>query len=281
MKNKTFSLLKYPGSKRRFIKQINNELIKIDNPSCFIEPFLGSGAVFLNLTENFNKCEKIISEINPNLYLIWKSIQKANFQDFKEFWDENEIEFGKWGSDKESYYKFRDYNNKILFNTFSKTEGIFYYIVSRSCINSLVRWGPNGFNQGFGNRGRSLNFTQDEFNDIQKLFKNTSIFNLDFFELIKDTTLLNDKNIVWFLDPPYLSTSLNSYDKSNNMLEFKDKFYETILKIKGYIIYTDMYTEEIDKILNWRIVEIRDLISIRPDKTAGTLRGKEVMYINF
>lgn len=43
-----------------------------------------------------------------------------------------------------------------------------------------------------------------------------------------------------------------------------------------------MYSDSKAEILKgWRVVKLRDLISIRPDKTAGTIRGEEVMFCNF
>ena len=280
---KAFTLLKYAGSKRRFVDLINKEIAKT-NCNIYIEPFLGSGAVFLNLEKQYER--KILSDLDRNLIRIWQSFFELNsFEQLEKIYQIWQSDYGNWGRNKQLYYQFRDAMNVKYFNTNDINEGLFFYMISRSCINSLMRFGKNGFNQGFGNRGYSLEFDNVKFNLLKVKLENTELFNLDFFELINKLNLLDNKDALWFIDPPYTSTTYYHFseynDSKNSLLNNKEKFYEILKSIQGKVIYTDMYTEDIKNLLKWRIIDIRDLISIRPHKSAGTIRGKEVMYCNF
>jgi len=153
---------------------------------------------------------------------------------------------------------------------------LFFYLVGQSCINSILRFGPNGFNQGWGDRGESLTLTSENFYRIKHKLSKAHIQIADYQKLFKEFG--DDPNALWFIDPPYLET--NHLYGSDGFTE--DSFLAELLQLKGKIIYTDMYTEKKEEILkDWRIIKLRDLISIRPDKTAGTVRGDEVMFCNF
>lgn len=285
MKNNTLHFIKYAGSKRRFISTINEKINQIeDEVNTYVEPFLGSGAVLLNLNKQYTTT--IAADIDDNLLRIFKSFKEISYSDLLIQYNLYQKQYGNWGRNKEIYYKFRDEQNARLFKTDCTEEGLFYYFISRSCINSLMRFGKNGFNQGFGNRGYDIGIDEISFNKIKDKIKNVDFFCIDFFKLFEDLSLENNKDILWFIDPPYLSTTYfqyNTYDLLKHALyNNKAKFYDILRSIKGKVIYTDMRTKEIEKELqNWNIINLRELISIRPDKTAGTKRGIECMYCNF
>jgi DNA adenine methylase len=71
-------ILKWAGGKGQLLEQIAKylpqELIegKID---CYIEPFIGGGAVFFWVAQNFNIREFYLSDINQELILLYKRIQ--------------------------------------------------------------------------------------------------------------------------------------------------------------------------------------------------------------
>ena len=66
VKSDKLSFLKFPGSKLRFVELINKEILKLENKvDIYCEPFLGSGAVFLNLPFEFK--EYYISDFDRNV----------------------------------------------------------------------------------------------------------------------------------------------------------------------------------------------------------------------
>lgn len=271
-------LLKYTGAKIKFIDQINIEINKT-NCSAYIEPFCGSAAIFLNLEKQFR--HYIISDIDKYVIKIFETFRNITFDQLNRFYNKNIQTFGNWGENKDSFYAFRQYCNKKYFNSNSEEEGMFLYFMNKSCLNSIFRVGKNGCTCTFGNRGRSLILNEDQFLQIQHKLKNTTIQQCDFFEFHNQTYIsLDNERTLLFLDPPYSKTNHAYQGKAT--AEFNcDRFLNLIRYYKSKIIYTDLYDKKIDKLLNWRVVKLGNLVSIRPHKSSGTYRGEQVMYINF
>ena len=78
-KNVIKPILKWAGGKGQLLEQIAKhlpqELIE-ENIDCYIEPFIGGGAVFFWIAQNFNIKEFYLSDINQELILLYKKIQK-------------------------------------------------------------------------------------------------------------------------------------------------------------------------------------------------------------
>lgn len=74
--------LKWAGGKRQLLNEINSKLPddfkKSDKDFVYYEPFLGGGSVFFYLKNHYNDNIKksVISDINPELMLTYKCIQK-------------------------------------------------------------------------------------------------------------------------------------------------------------------------------------------------------------
>ena len=62
----------------------------------------------------------------------------------------------------------------------------------------MLRFGPNGMNQSFGNRYYSLD--EETFNNIKSRLRKTEIYNLDYKEIIEKYP-----DACYFMDPPYFS----------------------------------------------------------------------------
>ena len=75
-KNRAF--LKWAGGKGQLLdkiaKYLPKELIE-ENIDYYIEPFIGGGAVFFWIAQNFNK-KFYLSDINQELILLYKTIQQ-------------------------------------------------------------------------------------------------------------------------------------------------------------------------------------------------------------
>jgi len=133
----SLKLFRYPGSKTTFLPTILPIINEVDG-DLFVEPFLGSGAVLLN----YQKCEnKIGNDLNSYIIRIWKSIIEVDWEYFKNFYDENIKRFGDWSNNKEIFYKFRNYGNQKWHKSDTLDEGLFYLIMTNSCINNMCRFG--------------------------------------------------------------------------------------------------------------------------------------------
>jgi DNA adenine methylase len=265
-------IIKYPGSKQKYLDKILPIVNQYD-ADYYIEPFIGGGSVFINTPDNYK--QYIINDINPHLLKIYYSFKNGTYKELVDFYNKNILKYGNWGKNKDSYYSFRDDMNDKLFNTDTNEEGYFYYLISKSCINSLLRWGPRGFNQGFGNRGRFLNLTLDEFNTVKKKLQKTQIYNTSYEEIF---TEYDKKKSFYFLDPPYIG-NLKYYGliwDENKQLLFLNKLQTTTSGICYTNINININSERLKK---WNKIKIADLSTIRPGKKHKI--QDEVMYFNY
>lgn len=263
---------KYPGSKHDFLGTIL-PIIKnnIKEDTIFIEPFLGSGSVILNVDCSI----RLASELNSKIYLFYDTVKKVSYNEFKTFYDNINLEFGNIGKNKESYYNARNTLNERYWNTNTLEEGMYLLIMQQSCLNSLYRIGPNGFNQSFGNRGGTFSFDEIDYQLLQKSIKGIDIINdtyLTLFEKYKD-----NKNVIWFLDPPYTEGGEVGYVKGFD----HNYFIEKVKELKGKILYTNLYREEDYTQLNnsnLQLYKLRDMLNISPNRLEAFTSKIEVCY---
>lgn len=246
MKN---NLIKYAGTKIKYTDKIN-EYINNTEGRIYIEPFLGSGSVFLNLEKKFDRY--ILNDKDRNVIRIFKSFKDTDYELFKAC--ENTIleKFGDIKNDKESYYNFRNTFNKKIYLSDDITEGIYLYFLYNSCINSMARFGPNGFNQSFGKRFSTL--SEEQFNKINVRLQNVELYNEDFFNL--DIP----ENSVMFLDPPYFYKQTKNYEIIDQT--WYDNFIQYLKDSSNEIIYTDVDHKDID----WNKEIIRKMQNISPNR---------------
>lgn len=228
---KTF--LKWPGNKTRLlpilIKYINEYQSKY-NINTFVEPFIGSAALFLNTnfkTYYLNDCNHDL--INLYLYLIKeqeKFIKKAS----QYYIPEN--------NNKERYYELRDEFNNT--NCTYKKSLIFLYL-NRHGYNGLCRYNSKGgYNVPFGSY-KNINFPVNSLSNFyQKANSVKLIINCldykDYFTQVLNKLHSKSKAII-YLDPPYVPWSASSYftayAKSNFDLTDQQKLVELIYNLQS------------------------------------------------
>jgi 16S rRNA G966 N2-methylase RsmD len=266
--------MRYPGSKVLFVDDIL-DLIKICEADTFIEPFGGTGIVSLEASK-LNKFSKIIlNDINENVMCIHTAFKYGEYEDFHSI--VNEIwSFGNPIKNKEDYYNARDTLNKKYFNTGEKNAGFYYLAISYFAINSLCRFGPNGFNQGHGSRGISNNVSKRKidkifFNELKNAYSKIELTRMNYVDLVKS---YNSNNTVLFMDPPYVDKTSGTYDFTED--QYKE-FINIIENWNGPVIYTDTEKQMSSK---WNKKILRDnLGKARP--SSEKTKMLEMMYYNF
>jgi DNA adenine methylase Dam len=259
---------RYSGSKYKYVETINKIINKSDK-KIYCEPFIGSGAVFFNLEKKFDKY--FINDLNPHVYQVYNSFKNCEYTDFKNADNFIKKEFGNLKKSKESYYTYRSWYNTNHYNKDTIESGIYLYFLINSCINSLTRFGPSGFNQGFG----ECLYLMDEtnFNAVKTALNNTEILNLDFFDVMN--FIENDvSNSLLFLDPPYIQRS-STYKISN---AFYDRYIDFCKNSKADIVYTDIYSQD----LEWEYQVLNNnMINRSPANNKDYTGNKEVVFYNF
>jgi len=174
--------LKWAGGKRWLISR--HAIIFPDNFNNYIEPFLGSGAVFFKLRPT----SAILADINKDLIDTYSAI--------KEDWQKVIMRLQKHQKlfNKDYYYKIR--KGKPT-NIYDKAARLIF--LNRTCWNGLYRVNLKGeFNVPIGTKTDIVR-EDDDFEIISKTLKNAHLYNSD-FETIIDKSREND---LIFVDPPY------------------------------------------------------------------------------
>lgn len=208
--------LKWPGNKYRLINKIIPKLPEGDR---LIEPFVGSGAVFLN--SNYSKY--IISECNYDLIQLYRFIKKEK----KEFIEYSSKFFvNKYNTSKE-YYKLRE-----LFNNTKNLRlkaAIFLYL-NRHGYNGLCRYNNKGkYNVPFGSYVKPY-FPREEMLFFSSKLQKAIIKCCDFRKIMKQAKLGD----VVYCDPPYVPLSTTSnftnyYDRKFSQQDQLDLLHQATL----------------------------------------------------
>ncbi len=177
----------------------------------YVEPFVGSGALFFSL--NFNKA--IINDSNSELI--------AAYQEIKENVFELEMYLSTLIYDKSLYEKIRAWDREKDFLKRPRVERAARLIyLMKTCYNGLYRVSKkNFFNTPMGNYKSPLICDVPTLNACYRFLndRNVSIYNQDYatlFDIIPDNSFV-------YLDPPYFPVS-----RTANFTSYQsDKFKET------------------------------------------------------
>ncbi|MEB3120876.1 MAG: DNA adenine methylase [Snowella sp.] len=223
-------ILKWAGGKGQLLEQIAKhlpqELIegKID---CYIEPFIGGGAVFFWVAQNFNIREFYLSDINQELILLYKTIQKdvnSLIEELKKI----ENEYLILNEEKRKIYFFNkrnsynDFKNQIDLKNFERswfTRSAEIIFLNRTCFNGLFRVNKKGsFNVPFGNYKNPRICNTNNLLLASKLLQKATIQYSDFTQI---QNLATPKTFVYF-DPPYRPLTKTASFKSYSQFDFND-----------------------------------------------------------
>jgi len=230
-------VLKWAGGKGMLLPQITEHLpvkVKLGGIKRYIEPFVGGGAVFLDLVRNYNFQEAFLFDINPELVILYNVIKN----DVGDLIDElgqfqqkyNQIQ------DKTAFY----YINRDEYNSFNKNVDTSMYTkdfvrraaltiyLNRTCFNGLFRVNSKGlFNVPVGRYTNPRILDEANLREIAKAFQYATIIQTDFADTLK---YVNQDTFVYY-DPPYRPLNANSFNSyaigdfnDNEQRRLKDVF---------------------------------------------------------
>ncbi len=189
MKIKIKPFLKWAGNKYRIVNRIKEHLPKSE---CYVEPFLGSGALFLNT----NYCEYVLADLNSDLINLYTTLQSEG----KPFISYCKTFFTKENNISNKYYSLREVFN----NTESKElrAALFLYL-NRHGYNGLCRYNSKGiYNVPFGNYLKPY-FPKEEMCLFYERIKNVLFKVADFNDTMNNVI----PGSVVYCDPPYVPLS--------------------------------------------------------------------------
>jgi len=190
--------LKWAGGKRWFVNNYSNLLPKRYN--IYIEPFLGSGAVFFFLCPE----RAFLGDSNRDLintYIAVKNDWPLVYRYLREHHRNHSYDY---------YYKVREFYPRSL----SSCAARFIYL-NRTCWNGLYRVNRNGFfNVPIGTKATVIH-DDDDFEGVSEALQVADLYPYDFEDLIDSAS----KDDFVFVDPPYtVRHNNNAFIKYNEKL---------------------------------------------------------------
>ena len=214
-----------PQLKRFYPFDIND--IKIDK---YVEPFIGGGAVLINILQKYDIKEAYAFDINLDLINCYNTI-KSNVEELINELDRKEKEFIILESkEKEKYfYKIRDeYNSyQIKENEINVKRASEFIFLNRTCFNGLYRVNKNGkFNVPCGKYKNPTICDSNNLRNLSHLIKNVTF---KYGDYKKSEEYIDSKTFVYF-DPPYRPLSNTSGFTSYTKEDFNDENQKELAK---------------------------------------------------
>ena len=225
MNSKIKPFIKWAGGKGSLIPQLKNYYpFELNNMKInkYVEPFVGGGAVLINILQEYDVKEAYAFDINMDLINCYNVIKNDVENLIKEL-DLKEKEFNKLqGEERQKYfYDIRkEYNsykiNEEEVNVKRASEFIF---LNRTCFNGLYRVNKNGeFNVPCGKYKNPTICDATNLRNLSYLIRNV---NFEYGDYRKSEKYVDSNTFVYF-DPPYRPLSNTSGFTSYTKEDFND-----------------------------------------------------------
>ena len=224
MKAKPF--VKWAGGKGSLIPQLKNYYpFELENGiiETYIEPFVGGGAVLIDMLQNYKIKKAYAFDINAELINCYNVI-KSNVDGLITLLSKLEKEYVLLNTEtkKDFYYdKRKEYNSyRLQEGETSIKKASEFIFLNRTCFNGLYRVNKNGdYNVPMGNYKNPTICDKQNLKTLSKLLQNVEFKCGSYNESVK----FADNNTFVYFDPPYrplnVTASFTSYAKE----DFADK----------------------------------------------------------
>ena len=239
IKGKPF--VKWAGGKGSLIPKLNNFYpyeLKNGIIERYIEPFVGGGAVLIDILQKYDVQEAYAFDINIDLINSYNVI-KNNVEDLITNLKQMETEYLQLEQEerKNYFYNKRDeYNNYRLEGIEQNIQRAAQFIyLNRTCFNGLYRVNKAGkFNVPMGNYKNPTICDEENLRNLSELIQNVQFQYGDYRRSMEYVT----ENTFVYFDPPYrplnVTSGFTSYTKEDfnddNQKELANYFYKLDLK---------------------------------------------------
>lgn len=222
--------LKWAGGKTQLLPLFKNlypsdlKQKKIKN---YYEPFLGSGAVFFDIAQNYDIESAFLYDINEELVLTYRVIQKdvSKLLDFLYRYQKTYRSLDKKDREEYFYEQRTNYNlqrfnvdyDKYSDNWVPRAAQLIF--LNRTCFNGLFRVNSKGeFNSPMGDYENPTICDEQNLLAVHKVLQIAEIRKADFYSVIQD---LKSNAFIYF-DPPYRPISKTANFKHYSKNDFSD-----------------------------------------------------------
>lgn len=225
---KTKPFLKWAGGKTQLLPEIECRLpfeLSVGKIKRYIEPFIGGGAVFFHLAQFYRFEEIIISDINLELLIVYKTVRQ-DVEGLIEQLNRIKKRF-MFSHDRENFY----YEQRELFNEGVKEIDFKHFrstwiprtaqfiFLNHTCFNGLYRTNSKLlFNVPFGKYAQPGIYDEQNLRAASDLLQTVEIRQGD-FEACEE--FADDETFIYF-DPPYRPISKTSSFSTYHKGEFTD-----------------------------------------------------------
>ena len=280
-KYKLKPLVKWAGGKRQLLSKLIEKLpAKWKN---YYEPFVGGGALLVELYNRNLLKKAIISDLNKDLINLYNVVKYKPYDLIEALKDT------KFKNDRETYIQLRERFNEIRDSHDNEVEcaALFIYL-NRHGYNGLWRVNKEGkFNVPFGKYKNPSMPDDDLILEFSKMLQNVEILNEDFEHAVRTA---ESGDFIYF-DPPYLpiSKTSNFTDYTSEGFDIEEqkrlaRLCKELSDRRVYIMVSNSDTSEITKLYEkyddfyiYRVTSNR-LINSKTDRRKG---AREVIITNY
>ena len=224
--------VKWAGGKGSLISQLTNFYpfeLKDGIIEKYVEPFVGGGAVLIDILQKYDVKEAYAFDINKDLINCYNVI-KAKVEELIKELEIKEKNFLKLEyEDRQKYfYDIRKkYNSYCLKENLDVKRASEFIFLNRTCFNGLYRVNKNGeFNVPCGKYRNPTICDYKNLRDLSKLLQNV-VFQYGDYKKSKEYI---DENTFVYFDPPYRPLSVTSAFTSYTKEDFDDENQKELAK---------------------------------------------------
>lgn len=219
--------VKWAGGKASLIGQLTKYYpVELENNEIetYMEPFVGGGAVLINILQNYKIKNVYAFDINKDLINCYKVIQNNVDDLIKELKIKQDKFLNTEIENREKlFYDIRnEYNSYSLDEKEQSVKRASEFIfLNRTCFNGLYRVNKNGqFNVPFGKYKNPKICDEVNLINLSKLIKNVIFIYVDYRE--SENYIENSEKTFMYFDPPYRPLKRNNGFTSYTKEDFDD-----------------------------------------------------------
>ena len=257
MSEKIRPFVKWAGGKGSLIPQLNNFYpyeLKNGIIERYIEPFVGGGAVLIDILQKYEVQEAYAFDINIDLINSYNVI-KNNVNELITILKQMETEYLQLGQEERKIYfynKREEYNKKQLEENEQDIERAAQFIyLNRTCFNGLYRVNKNGkFNVPMGNYKKPTICDEENLIKLSELIRNVQFQYGDYRRSMEYVT----ENTFVYFDPPYRPLNVTSAFTSYTKEDFNDDnqrelatFYRELNEINAKLMLSNSNPKNVNE----------------------------------
>ena len=279
--------VKWAGGKGQILKEIRKKYPPGlgRNINRYAEPFIGGGAVFFDVLNQYAIYEAYISDINHELIHTYIMIRDCIDGLVKALIDyENEYLSANADERKTIYYEKREKFNKLKLSRVKSLElAALFIFLNRTCFNGLYRVNAKGcFNVPQGSYKNPCICDEHNLRSVTEKLKRVKIVCGD-YKLASD--FIDNKTFAYF-DPPYRPLTITANFTSYAQDGFDDtaqaelaEFIDNMSERGAYVVASNSDPKNIDKLDDFfdRLYSRHSILRIEASRAInsnGAKRGK-------